>query len=101
MEPEGKFSGEWPFEDPPRVAVFTTTHVMNAGKPILYVSHDVDDGAWQFHSGDRVFSRDAMIVALEEVLAIDPSIGSLSSLPLGYCAERRDRESAWRIRKKE
>jgi hypothetical protein len=100
MSAEHKSSEEWRFEDEPRVAVFTTTHVVRAGKPIVYVSHDADDGTWQFHSDDAVSTKDLMILALEEILEIDPTIGSLASLPEGYCASRRDRSSAWRIRKK-
>jgi len=92
--------GEWPFEDEPRVAVFTTTHVMRNGEPILRVSHDAEDGTWQFHYGGPVSMKDAMIVALEEVLEIDPTIASLANLRVGYCATRKDRRSAWRIRKK-
>lgn len=100
MESKKKSAGEWPFEDGRRVAVFTTTHVVRAGKPILYVSHDADDGAWQFHSGDLVSTKDMMLLALEEILEIDPSIASLANLPLGYCAERRNPRSAWRIQKR-
>ena len=94
-----KLPGEWPFEDEPRVAVLTTSHVMRNREPILRVSHDADDGTWQFHCGEPVSMRDAMIVALEEVLEIDPTIASLANLPLGYCATRNDRASAWIIQK--
>jgi hypothetical protein len=73
---------------------------MRDGEPILRVSHDADDGAWQFHYGGPVSTKDAMIVALEEVLKIDPTIASLANLPLGYYATRNDRASAWKIRKK-
>ena len=100
MTLQNKFSGEWPFEDGPRVAVFTTTHVVRSRKPIVYVSHDADDGSWQFHSEDRVSTKDAMIIALEEILKIDASIAGLANLPLGYCATRRDRGSAWKIEEK-
>ena len=100
MSAEHRSSEAWPFADEPRVAVFTTSHVVHAGKPIVYVSHDADDGTWQFHSDDPVSTADMMILALEEILEIDPTIGSLANLPEGYCASRLDRSSAWRIRKK-
>jgi hypothetical protein len=100
MGSEKKLAAEWPFEDDPRVAVFTTTHVVHTGKPILSVSHDADDGSWQFHSGDLVSTKDMMLLALEEILEIDPSIASLANLPLGYCAKRRNPGSAWRIQRK-
>ena len=100
MDSRKKITEEWPFEDERRVAVITTTHVVRAGKPILYVSHDADDGGWQFLSGDRINIKDAMLLALEEIFEIDPSVGSLANLPLGHCATRRSPRSAWRVQKK-
>lgn len=44
---------KWLFEDPPNVAVITSNQVLQ-GNPILYVSHDEDDGCWQFHTGEIV-----------------------------------------------
>ena len=93
-------SGEWPFEDEPRVAVVTTTHVMRDAERILRVSHDADDGTWQFHYGGPVSTKDAMLVALEEIVEIDPTVASLANLPLGYCATRKDRSAAWRVQEK-
>ena len=43
---------DWPFSDPPNVAVFTTGQVVRGERAVLYVSHDADDGAWQFLTGD-------------------------------------------------
>jgi hypothetical protein len=73
---------------------------MRDGEPILRVTHDADDGSWQFHYGGPVSSKDAMIVALEEILELDSTVASLANLPLGYAATRKDRASAWRIQKK-
>ena len=42
---------DWPFDDPPNVAVVTTRDVTEDKVPILFVSHDRDDGAWQFLTG--------------------------------------------------
>ena len=87
----------WPFADPKNVAVFTTTQVLRLRHPILHVSHDADDGAWQFHSGaSQVSADDAMIVALEEIVEHDPSICELADLPCGWFAERDSVGSAWR-----
>lgn len=87
---------DWPFEDPPNVAVFTTTAVVKGGRPILRVTHDEDDGAWQFHSGEDVGSGDAMIVALREILKLDPSVASLADLPYGWIATRESATTEWR-----
>ena len=97
MEVKEESFGEWPFDDPPDVAVFTTTHVVRDGKPILYVSHDAADGAWQFHSNDSFTDSDAMIVALAEIVGLDPSVIGLAQLPLGWCATRASRGSAWKL----
>ena len=44
------------------------------GHPILYVSHDEDDGMWQFLCGSNHNIEDASIVSLFEVYNIDYSI---------------------------
>jgi hypothetical protein len=38
----------WPFHDSPNVAVITLVQIIEQGHPVLYVTHDDDDGAWQF-----------------------------------------------------
>jgi hypothetical protein len=90
-------SQDWPFADPKNVAVFTTTQILRSGQPILHVSHDDDDGAWQFHTGAaQVKTSDLMIVALKEVVEYDHSICELSDLPCGWFAERDSIGGSWR-----
>lgn len=43
---------EWKFADPPNVAVFVDRAVVTRGDWITYVSHDDDDGSWQFHNSE-------------------------------------------------
>jgi len=38
----------WPFDDPPHVVVFTTKSIAFRQRPVLLVTHDEEDGAWQF-----------------------------------------------------
>ena len=88
---------DWPFLAPKNVAVFTTTQILHSGQPILHVSHDQDDGAWQFHTGAaQVAASDLMIVALEEMVEHDQSICELADLPYGWYAERDSIGSSWR-----
>jgi hypothetical protein len=84
----------WPFADPERTAVFTTRSVMVARKRILHVSHDADDGAWQFHHEAVHGINDSQIVALSEVVALHPEIAQLADLPLGWTADRRS-DGTW------
>ncbi|WP_201766793.1 hypothetical protein [Rhodopirellula sp. SWK7] len=68
---------------------------MDGTAPILLVCHDADDGTWQFLDGGTLSMADAMLVALSEVVARDPSVCDLADLPLGWQAVRRDVESPW------
>jgi hypothetical protein len=89
-------NSHWPFQDPENVAVITTRHVIKEGKPILFVWHNADDGAWQFHSGDDVSVEDAMVVALAEIVEIDSTITELADLPPGYKATRVSQSDSWK-----
>ncbi|NGM83487.1 hypothetical protein G5B47_13780 [Paenibacillus sp. 7124] len=88
-------SKSWSFEDPENLAVFTTREILERVKPIKYVSHDEEDGAWQFHTGEHTKEEDARIITLEEATKIDPSIFELANLPLGWIAFRRDKTEEW------
>lgn len=68
-------------------------------KKILFVSHDADDGAWQFLCGKEHNESDARIVSLKYVLDLDPTIVNLKDLPLGHCAERESKNDKWVIAK--
>jgi hypothetical protein len=85
----------WPFEEPPNVAVITLKSIVKEGKPILLVCHDEDDGGWQFLDGSDFLTEDAMIVGLQEMFVLDPSIGDLADLPLGASASRPSPRDPW------
>jgi hypothetical protein len=87
---------DWPFDDPPNVAVITTRQVTERRAPILYVSHHADDGGWQFHTGAPPVEEDARVVALREIWRLDPSVGELADLPLGWQAWRDTVLGSWR-----
>jgi hypothetical protein len=87
----------WPFADPRNIAVFTTADVLRLRHPILHVSHDEEDGAWQFHAGaQQTSASDALVVALSEMVEHDPTICEVADLPCGWYAERDRIGSAWR-----
>jgi len=88
---------EWPFAEPKNVAVFPTTQIMRLRQPVLHVSHDDEDGAWQFHTGTpQVSEGDVMIVALSEMVERDPTICELADLPCGWFAERETIGGPWK-----
>ncbi len=85
----------WPFDQPKNCAVFTTTHVMKDGRDIIYVFHDEDDHGWQFHYAGGKKISEHMVVALSEIVAHDPSVLEVASLPPGWKAWREKRGATW------
>lgn len=88
---------EWPFDDPPNVAVITVCQVMSGSAWIGYVSRDKDDGTWQFLPLSTVSpsEADAVVVALKEVVEIDATVIALSDLPPGWHAWRDRKAGPW------
>ena len=85
----------WPFADPPNMAVITLAQVFLLGMPVLHVTHDEDDGGWQFLTGEIVEVSQAFVVALQEMIEHDPSLVPLADLPLGWHAWRVDKDAKW------
>lgn len=87
---------KFPFNEPENVAVFTCVHVLENGADICYVTHDEDDGAWQFLCGKSHDESDARVVSLKNIVELDPSVGVLSNMPLGCGAARDGKASRWK-----
>ena len=64
--------GRFPFADSPDTAVITCHHVLE-GSPILRVTHDADDGMWQFLCGHVHETDEARVISLQEALTLDAS----------------------------
>ncbi len=89
------------FNEKNNLAVFTCTHVMRQGEPILYVSHDENDGGWQFLCGKSGHKGDeAMIVALEEIIMFDESVTEVADIPEGIFVERKSIKDTWMTKPK-
>ncbi|MDE5629492.1 MAG: hypothetical protein K2I69_08025 [Muribaculaceae bacterium] len=86
-----------PFADAPDTAVITCCHVTDDRAPILYVSHDEDDGMWQFLCGGEHSDDDAKIVSLRYIYELDHSIGQLKDMRCGCYAERESPAGEWTV----
>lgn len=92
---------KFPFHDAPNTASIICSHVLEDHATILYVSHDGDDGMWQFLCGKEGHEEsEARIVSLYSVFMLDHTVASLSEMPCGYFAERESNDSKWVIRKR-
>lgn len=90
---------KFPFYDVPNTATITCCHIIENGEPILYVSHDEDDGMWQFLCGKTHGTDEAKLVSLKSIFDLDNSVGILKDMPCGYYAERKTQNDEWRVRK--
>lgn len=86
---------DWAFEDGPTTMAFLSKTVQTWEEAVTYVSHDADDGAWQF-LGDRMAEGGGpVLVCLQHPVERDPSLKELADLPVGWCAERGAPGEPW------
>ena len=85
----------WPFADAQNVATITMRQIIHGGAPILLVCHDEYDGGWQFLTGESFAEVDGMVVGLNAMFALDPTIAELVDLPLGWQASREHHGAPW------
>lgn len=88
----------WRFPDDPHTGVFLSQAVHNGTEPVTYVSHDAEDGAWQF-LGDSMADGSPTLSCFHHPVDRDPSLAELADLPLGWYAERSHLGQPW-VRKK-
>ena len=85
------------FVEKPDTAVITCSHILENKDPILFVSHDEDDGMWQFLCGADHDISDARVISLKEVFLLDRTIGVLAKMPQGCTATRSNLCDKWKI----
>jgi hypothetical protein len=86
---------DWPFDDPENTAVFCLARILRGTCPLLLVTHDEEDGSWQFLDGEHVFEEEAVLVSLGGMVQFDPSLRELADLPLGWYAWRPGPDQPW------
>jgi hypothetical protein len=86
---------DWPFEDPPNTAALTTREILEANAPVLLVTHDADDGSWQFLPGGAVTPAESRVVGLGRMCGRDPTLRELADLPEGWQAWREQPGAVW------
>ena len=87
---------EYKFIDEKNTMAITTKKIVNRQSVILIVSHDEDDGMWEFLDGEDACEENAVVVSLSEMVQIDESINELYDLPLGWIAYRESKTTEWK-----
>lgn len=88
-------NADWPFADPEETDVITLERILRGDSAILLVTHDRDEGGWQFLDGEQVFEEDGVLVSLGEIVHWDPSLERLADLPEGWYAWRPAPSASW------
>ncbi len=90
-------SNPWPFADPPETPVLTTREVAEEHRAPTFVRHDADDGSWQIHVGEGLYSPDdARVTTLHAATQLDATLLELAGLPAGWVAVRNAPGNPWR-----
>jgi hypothetical protein len=91
-----KAQSNFKFSEKESTACFSCDHVVNKERPILYVSHDAEDGSWQFLCGqDDYTEANGKIISLKNATEIDETINDLYEMPLGVSAKRESVNAKW------
>lgn len=84
------------FHEPQNTACFTCSHVLSRESPILQVTHDLSDGAWQFLCGVSEHQiHMARIICLSEAVKIDSTVNELAEMQIGIGAKRNSIYDKW------
>jgi hypothetical protein len=89
----------WKFPDDPHVRVFLSESVHKGTEPVTYVSHDAEDGAWQFLGDSMSDGGGPVTSCFHHPIDCDPSLAELSDLPLGWYAGRGRVGEPWTRKK--
>ena len=88
-------TSEWRFAGSQDTAVVTLERILRGALSLLLVTHDAEDGGWQFLDGEHVFEEDGVTVLLGEMVQFDPSLLELADLPAGWYAWRAAPDQPW------
>ena len=84
------------FKDAPETACIVCQHVLDGKNPITFISHDKEDGMWQFLCSEDHILEDVRLISLAEAFKLDASIGQVADIPCGYAVERKDGLAGWK-----
>jgi hypothetical protein len=85
----------WKFPDTPHTQAFLSEAVHSGAEPVTYVSHDLEDGAWQFLGVSMAGRTKPVLSCLHHPIDNDSSLNELADLPLGWWAERVKPGAPW------
>jgi hypothetical protein len=86
---------DWKFPDDPHTGVFLSNTVHTGAEAVTYVSHDIEDCAWQFLGDSMDAGGGPVISCFHHPIDNDPTLVELADLPLGWYAVREKSGAPW------
>lgn len=86
---------DWKFADGPHTRVFLSETVHQGTEPVTYVSHEEEDGAWQFLGDSMSDDGGPVISCFHHPVDNDPGLSELADLPQGWRAKRAKPGDPW------
>ena len=86
---------DWKFPDPPHTVAYLSETVHMGTEAVTYVSHDAEDGAWQFLGDSMSDGGGPLVSCLHHPIDNDASLKELADLPLGWYAKREAPGEPW------
>lgn len=91
-----KSGSDFKFREPESSSCIACEHVVHKKKPVLYVTHNKENGIWQFLCGATEHTKDKLhIISLQKACKIDPTLNELFEVPIGFGAERKTAKDEW------
>ncbi|HKM53797.1 MAG TPA: hypothetical protein VJY33_10335, partial [Isosphaeraceae bacterium] len=61
-------NSDWRFADSQDTVALTLERILRGDSSLVLVTHDAEDGGWQFLDGEHVFEEDGATVLLGEMV---------------------------------
>lgn len=81
--------------DQPNKAVITSRNIAFNKSLISHVYYD-EDGDWQFFDGITIKEDDAIVVSIQQILALDPTLLSLPEMEVSESVTRSSLADSWK-----
>ena len=88
---------DWAFPDRANTRVYVSETVRDKDEVVTFVSHDLDDGAWQFFGDSMTDGGGPAFSRLGRMVREDPSLTGVALLPRGWYAVRDDSDKPWQF----
>ena len=82
------------FQENLNTAVLTSKYVISGKSEIIYIAHH-EDGMWEFWGKDQIDESEIVVVALENIINLDPTVLEVADLPRQCNALRESRNDKW------